>query len=82
MRPIAMPLSIGRVERLRRNAMMARLAADLALAALTGDGVYNFGEVVASPVLAALDGGDLAWLGELLADSGPESVLCAGCGAP
>merc|ERR1719231_2161047 len=42
------------------------LAADLALAALTGDGVYNFGEVVLSPVLAALDGGELAWLGELL----------------
>ncbi len=58
-------LSYTPLESLSADAQRA-LAADLALAALTGDGVYNFGEVVASPVLAALDGGDLAWLGELL----------------
>lgn len=31
------------------------LATDMVLAALTGDGVYNFGEVVATPVLKALE---------------------------
>ena len=43
------------------------LATDIALAALAGDGVYNFGEVLATPILAALDGTPNAWLGELLA---------------
>mmetsp|Transcript_21624 Transcript_21624/g.69637 ORF Transcript_21624/g.69637 Transcript_21624/m.69637 type:complete len:462 (-) Transcript_21624:113-1498(-) len=42
------------------------LATDMSLAALTGDGVYNFGEVLATPVLAALAGTPRAWLGDLL----------------
>lgn len=43
------------------------LATDVALAALAGDGVYNFGEVLATPILGALEGTPNAWLGELLA---------------
>jgi len=43
------------------------LATDIALAALAGDGVYNFGEVLATPILSALDGTPNAWLGDLLA---------------
>jgi len=42
------------------------LATDMSLAALTGDGVYNFGEVLATPILEALEGTPNAWLGELL----------------
>ena len=42
------------------------LATDVALAALAGDGVYNFGEVLATPILGALEGTADAWLGELL----------------
>ncbi len=32
------------------------LATDMSLAALTGDGVYNFGEVLATPILDVLKG--------------------------
>ena len=35
-------------------------------AALTGDGVYNFGEVLCTPILEALDDTPNAWLGGLL----------------
>mmetsp|Transcript_20805 Transcript_20805/g.33650 ORF Transcript_20805/g.33650 Transcript_20805/m.33650 type:complete len:389 (+) Transcript_20805:64-1230(+) len=42
------------------------LAVDLALAALTGDGVFNFGEVLATPILGALAGTPHGWLGALL----------------
>ena len=42
------------------------LAVDVALAALVGEGVYNFGEVNAHRVLGALAGGPHAWLAELL----------------
>jgi 26S proteasome regulatory subunit N9 len=42
------------------------LAVDLALAALTGDNVYNFGEVLATPILKCLEGTPQAWLSELL----------------
>jgi 26S proteasome regulatory subunit N9 len=45
----------------------AELALDVALAALVGDGVYNFGEVNAHPVLGALAGTPHAWLVQLLA---------------
>lgn len=41
------------------------LATDIALAALAGN-VYNFGEVLATPILATLEGTRNAWLGELL----------------
>ena len=40
------------------------------------DGVYNFGEVLATPILAALDGTPNAWLGELLAISARGDVVC------
>lgn len=44
----------------------AQLATDMSLAALAGDGVYNFGEVLATPIVAALEGTPNAWLGEML----------------
>jgi len=51
------------------------LATDLSMAALTGDGVYNFGEVVQSPVLRCLEGTDNAWLVELMEASALGDVL-------
>jgi len=42
------------------------LATDISLAALTGDGVFNFGEIVSAPALKCLEGTDLAYLVELL----------------
>lgn len=42
------------------------LARDLALAALAGREIFNFGEVIATPILGALDGTPEAWLSELL----------------
>uniref|UniRef100_A0A7S2V5A0 PCI domain-containing protein n=1 Tax=Fibrocapsa japonica TaxID=94617 RepID=A0A7S2V5A0_9STRA len=42
------------------------LALALTLAALTGDGIFNFGEVLATPILKALEGTEDAWLGEML----------------
>jgi hypothetical protein len=36
------------------------------LAAITGDGVFNFGEVVATAAVRSLAGTPNAWLGELL----------------
>lgn len=41
-------------------------ATDLAVAALIGDGVYNFGEVLATPILDAISGTPFEWLGELI----------------
>ena len=32
------------------------LATDMALAALSGENIYNFGEVLATPILASLKG--------------------------
>ncbi len=43
------------------------LAFDLALAALLGEGLYNFGELLAHPVLQALAGTELAWVAATLA---------------
>lgn len=43
-----------------------QLATDMSLAALVGDGVYNFGEVLATPILGALENTPNAWLGQLL----------------
>lgn len=43
------------------------LATDLSLAALTGEGVFNFGEVVTASCLQCLEGTDLSYLHELLA---------------
>jgi 26S proteasome regulatory subunit N9 len=42
------------------------LATDMALAALTGEGVYNFGEVIATPVLAVLQGSPNQYLYDLV----------------
>ena len=42
------------------------LAVDLCLAALTGDGVYNLGQVVTNPILQALKETPEHWLVELL----------------
>lgn len=42
------------------------LAVDLCLAALTGDGVYNLGQVVTNPIVQVLQGTSEAWLFELL----------------
>ncbi|KAF0301171.1 26S proteasome non-ATPase regulatory subunit 13 [Amphibalanus amphitrite] len=38
----------------------------LALAALLGEGIYNFGELLAHPILQSLEGTSHAWLVELL----------------
>ncbi|CAM9600114.1 unnamed protein product [Chrysoparadoxa australica] len=43
-----------------------QLATDISLAALTGDGVFNFGEVLATPALKVLEGTPNAWLGSML----------------
>jgi 26S proteasome regulatory subunit N9 len=42
------------------------LAVDLCLAALTGEGVYNLGQVVTNPIVQVLQGTTEAWLVELL----------------
>jgi 26S proteasome regulatory subunit N9 len=43
-----------------------QLAMDLSLAALTGDGVFNFGQVVTTPILSALENTPEAWLMEFM----------------
>ena len=50
------------------------LATDLSMAALTGEGVYNFGEVVGHPILACLRGTPNAWLIELMEASAAGDV--------
>jgi len=42
------------------------LATDMSLAAITGDGVYNFGEVIATPILAYLENTPNQWLRDLI----------------
>ncbi|KAL7442789.1 hypothetical protein ACHAXH_006136 [Discostella pseudostelligera] len=51
------------------------LATDLSLAALTGEGVFNFGEVVAAPALQCLEGTELYYLVELLSAGARGDVL-------
>lgn len=51
------------------------LATDLSLAALTGEGVFNFGEIVAAPALRCLEGTDLGYLVELLSAGARGDVL-------
>lgn len=73
--------AVGPADRFYKNALMFlaytqydelppaerfELAVDLSIAALTGDGVFNFGEVLATPILQALDGTDKRWLAQLL----------------
>jgi 26S proteasome regulatory subunit N9 len=43
------------------------LAVDVALSALVGEGVFNFGEIIEHPILASLEGTPDAWLRDLLA---------------
>lgn len=51
------------------------LATDLSLAALTGEGVFNFGEVATAPALRCLEGTDLSYLAELLKAGARGDVL-------
>ncbi|KAI8474163.1 MAG: 26S proteasome regulatory subunit [Monoraphidium minutum] len=44
----------------------APLAVDIALAALLGDGVYGFAQLLMHPIVKALQEGPYAWLGEML----------------
>jgi 26S proteasome regulatory subunit N9 len=44
----------------------AELGRDVALSALVGDGIYNFGEIVEHPVVAALAETPQGWLSDLL----------------
>ena len=60
-----MLLSYSSMESLGPEKAM-KLATDMSLAALSGDGVYNFGEVLATPIVGALDNTPNAWLGEML----------------
>ena len=51
------------------------LATDLSLAALTGEGVFNFGEIVTTSALKCLEGTDLYYLVELLSAGARGDVL-------
>ena len=42
------------------------LATDMALAAITGDDIFNFGEVIATPILSFLKNTPNAWLNDLV----------------
>jgi 26S proteasome regulatory subunit N9 len=52
-----------------------RLAVDLSLAALTGEGVYNLGQVVSTPVLSILDSTPEQWLVRMLQACSKGDVL-------
>jgi 26S proteasome regulatory subunit N9 len=64
------------------RAAAQELAVDLSLAALLGENIYNFGELLGHPVLGALRGSGYEWLAELLAafnagDLSAYDALCA-----
>mmetsp|Transcript_25632 Transcript_25632/g.24492 ORF Transcript_25632/g.24492 Transcript_25632/m.24492 type:complete len:381 (-) Transcript_25632:92-1234(-) len=42
------------------------LATDMALASITGDDIFNFGEVIATPILSSLAGKPNGWLQDLV----------------
>jgi 26S proteasome regulatory subunit N9 len=42
------------------------LATDMALAAITGDDIFNFGEVIATPILSVLKGSPNQWIHDLV----------------
>ncbi len=44
----------------------SRLATDMALASVTGDAIFNFGEVLATPILGCLRGTQNEWLHDLV----------------
>jgi 26S proteasome regulatory subunit N9 len=50
------------------------LAQDMAVAALTGEGIYNFGEVLATPILSHLENSSLSWLQPLVISVNKGSV--------
>jgi 26S proteasome regulatory subunit N9 len=52
-----------------------QLAVDLSLAALTGDGVFNFGQVVTTPILSVLQDTPHEWLMKLMQASAKGDVL-------
>lgn len=59
-----------------------RLAVDISLAALLGEHVYSFGQLLQHPIVAVLDSSPFAWLHELLGafnagDFGKYDALCA-----
>ena len=56
---------------------------DLSLAALLGENIFNFGELLGHPVLGALGGSDYAWLSQLLAifNAGDLAAYDAFCSA-
>lgn len=43
-----------------------KLATDMALASITGEDIFNFGEVIATPILKALEGTPNEWLRDLV----------------
>ena len=45
---------------------MQELAVDLSLASLLGEAVYNFGELLAHPVMESLEGTQYEWLSEVM----------------
>ncbi|CCI40242.1 unnamed protein product [Albugo candida] len=72
---------VGPAEKFYKNALMFlaytdeevisekekfEMAQNLSIAAITGTGVFNFGEVLATPILKALDGTPKQWLSDLL----------------
>lgn len=58
-------LGYANINSLSKDAQIA-IATDIAMAALVGDGVYNFGEVNAQPVVASLQNTAYQWLFDLL----------------
>jgi 26S proteasome regulatory subunit N9 len=43
-----------------------KLATDMALASITDEDIFNFGEVIATPILKALEGTPNEWLRDLV----------------
>jgi 26S proteasome regulatory subunit N9 len=60
-----MLLAYTPVEELSQE-MQYKLATDMALASITGEDIFNFGEVIATPILKALDGTPNEWLRDLV----------------
>ena len=52
-----------------------QLAVDLSLAALTGEGVFNFGQVVTTPILSILENTPHSWLVDLMNASAQGDVV-------
>ena len=58
-------ISCAGLDQLERSEQIQR-SHDLAIAALLGDTIYNFGELLTHPVLNALNGTQLEWLKDLI----------------